>query len=94
MKNSILLFVNAMVTLIVSSFNASSAGEGRKSSTRLTLPIGSSVYSIFLLIYLLALSPISCSEDSDLLVSIHEPNSQNTLGSSTYAVITVLISTM
>jgi hypothetical protein len=77
LKKSILALLREMVTLTVSSFNASSSGEGRKSEMTLTFPIGSSVYFILAAIYLLSFPPISGADNSDFVFSVGKPNCHN-----------------
>lgn len=50
LEKSMLFLLNANVTLTPSSLKANSAGEGKKSAITLTLPKGSLVYLIFVLI--------------------------------------------
>ena len=86
--------LRAIVTLTVSSFRASSSGEGRKSGTALTLPIGSSVYFIFLFIYFLSFPPISGANNSDFVFSVGESYSHNSTRSSPKAIISLFVITV
>ena len=79
-----------MVTLTVSSFNASFAGVRKEIFYASNFAKWFVSIFYFLFHMSLALSPISCSEDSDLLVPIHKTHSQDTLGNSSYALVTVL----
>lgn len=75
-----LALLKEMVTFTVSSFNASSSGEGRKSATLLTFPIGSSVYLIFSFINFPPFSPVPCANDPNLVFPVSEPNSHYASG--------------
>jgi len=71
---------NAMVTLTFSSFNTSLSGDGRKSLITFNLPIGSSVYFIFLFISLPPFSPIiSSTMDADDISPISKPDGHYTV---------------
>ena len=76
-KKATLSELSAMVTLVCSFFSASSSGDGRKSGTSLISPMGSSLYRIRLLINLLTLTPVTCTDDSDAAGSIRKPNGEN-----------------
>lgn len=65
------------MTLMVSSFKASSSGEERKSGMTLTLPIGSSVYFIFSFIYFIAFQPIFGANNSGFVFTIGKSYSHN-----------------
>ena len=66
LKKFTLVMLSGMVTFIVSSFKTGSSGEGKKSSTNLTLPIGSFVYFIFPFRYHFPPSPTSGTNNPDL----------------------------
>ncbi len=74
--------LSVIVTLTVSSFKASSSGDGRKSETTLTFPIGSSVYLIFSFIDFLSFPPISGADYSDFALSVCKPNCHYPVGDS------------
>jgi hypothetical protein len=89
-----LVLLSEMVTLTVSSFKANSSGEGRKSFSNLTFPIGSSEYDIFCFIYFLSLSPIAGADNSDYVFSIGKSDSHNTSGNIAKTIISLLTTTM
>ena len=76
LKKAMLRRLKPMVTFRLSSLNASWSGDGKKSVMILTGPIGSAVYFVFLLIYCLSFSPVSCANDPDHVISICESNRQ------------------
>ena len=77
LKNSTLRLLSAIVTLTPSSRKTRSSGFGRKSGTTLGSPSGSSVYLILSFIDSLSFPPIAGSEDSDYIVTVSKPNSEN-----------------
>jgi hypothetical protein len=60
-----LVLLREIVILTVSSFKASSSGEGRKSEMTLTFPMGSSVYFILAVIYFLSFPPVSGADEAN-----------------------------
>jgi hypothetical protein len=74
LKKSTLVLLSVIVTLTVSSFKASSSGDGRKSEMTLTFPIGSSVYLIFSFIDFISFPPISGADYSNFVLSVCKPN--------------------
>lgn len=87
-----LFLLSEIVTFTVSSFKANSLGEGKKSSTTFTSPIGSSVYFIFSFIDLLPLSPISGADDSDLAIAISESYRHNSIRNVAQAILPLFLS--
>jgi len=94
LKNSILALLRAIVTFTVSSFRASSSGEGRKSEITFTFPICSSVYFIFRFIYFLSFPPISGAKNSDFIFSVSESYGHNSTGDSPKAIISLFLITV
>jgi hypothetical protein len=86
-----LFLLREIVTFTDSSRNANSAGEGRKSGTILTSPIGSSVYFIFVLMYCLAFPPITGSKYSYHIVPISKTYREDTIANLAETVITHFI---
>src|SRR5574337_282309 len=87
-------FFSASVTLTLSSFRTSWSGDGRKSLTIFSLPMGSSVYLILLFINLPSFSPISGAIYADDISPVRESNSHNSFTNTAYAVISVFFSTV
>ena len=94
LKNSTLALLSEIVTFTVSSLNASSSGEGRKSVITLTLPNGSSVYFIFLFIYLLSFPPISGTYDSDFVAAICKADCHYSSCNLTETIVSLLFTTV
>jgi hypothetical protein len=91
LKNSILFLLSEIVTFTDSSRNANSEGEGRKSGTILTSPIGSSVYFIFELIYNLAFPPVTGSKYAYHVVPIGKAYRENSITDLAETIITHFI---
>jgi len=94
LKKSTLSRLRLIVTLTVSSFNASSPGDGKKSSIGLPGFIGSSVYLILLFIYPLTLAPISSTDNSNNVIAIRKSHRQYLPGNLSDAKIPDLIPAM
>jgi hypothetical protein len=77
LKNSTLLLLSASVIFTPSSRMARSSGGGRKSAIIRGLPIGSSVYLIFVVIDLLSFPPVAGTENTHDAGAIGEANSKN-----------------
>jgi len=77
LKNSTLLLLRARVIFTPSSRMARSSGRGRKSAITRGLPIGSSVYLIFVVIDLLSSPPVAGTKNGYDAGAIGEANSQN-----------------
>jgi len=91
LKNSTLRLLKAMVTLTPSSRKTRSSGRGRKSGTTLRFPRGSSVYLIFPLIDVLALSPVAGPEDPDHVLAVREADRQDPAFDPPEAVMALLL---
>jgi hypothetical protein len=87
-------FLSEMVTFTLSSFNTNRSGGGRKSLIILGSPIGSSVYFIFVFIYLPSFPPIPCTIDANDITPVSEPDSHNTITDSSDAVVSVFFGTV
>ena len=72
---STLALLSEMVTLTVLSFKTNSSGDGRKSVTTLTFPMGSFVYAIFFSINILSFPPVAGTYDSNCQLRLGEGNS-------------------
>jgi hypothetical protein len=94
LKKSTLVLLRAIVTLTVSSFRASSSGEGRKSEMTLTFPIGSSVYFIFPFIYLFPFPPVSGADNSDFIFSMGKSYGHNSASDSIKTIIPLFLITV
>jgi hypothetical protein len=94
LKKSTLSRLRLIVTLTVSSFNASSSGGGKKSSTGLPGLIGSSAYLILLFINPLTPAPISSTDDSNNVIAIGKSHCQYLPVNLTYTKIPGLIPAM
>ena len=85
MKKSTLDLLRAIVTFTVSSLNASSSGEGRKSSTTSTSSIGPALYFLLALIDSLTPSPVAGSKDANDVLSVGEADGHNAVAKVTKA---------
>ncbi len=77
LKNSMLDLLSDMVIFSVSSGTANSAGGGRKSFILVNFPIGISELLFLAFIVIFSLSPISGSDNPDLISAISKSDSQN-----------------
>jgi hypothetical protein len=94
LKKSTLYLESAIVTLTPSSRNASASGRGRKSLITFSLPRGSFVYLIRLLIDTLTLAPESGAEDADDAPAVGESHCEHTATNAAKAIIALFFGTM